>query len=872
MNGAPPIPFSRTDLERQRLESTLDHDLSTLSLSASNPSTSFASHSSVSTVGVPRSAAVHDYRPSLTFDETPRRPGRHPSFAASLASAGIGASPTSTDGHHVSAATLGASVFNNPTRREHQAGEFDPDRSLGRLVGQLTRAMEEERIINKPASPFRAASPRSPSPSLHQLPNLSFSLGRNDPLPSPPQSRTVSAASSKSSGDGTGSNHPLSEAQTYRPDSRRPLADTGLHNQSQYQPERPYKKGQYKAPYLVPVVQPSPGRRDRTFDLTGMTGVTGLLATPAKGPGFGEIDKNAAPLTAGAGVPSALASLQAHIRALQNEKGVATQRIAELEAQWARAREAVAELEAECASAREEVAEMQAGGDARLAEVLSEKAALEELVATLRAHIARLSAELEAQKAAIAELRRMRDTDVRDDLAAIKSDIERLTREIARLNEVAEQGLLARTSARSQRSMRVEALDLAEDTARVSASPNADAGARERGTERATQTDLPSQFRQGVHAAGAPNVTILPPSAKAARVANESEDERDADAQRSPTPVRRPGSRASQATDIRAPDRVPSRASQAAVDAFRPAREPAAPPVDDEPATMIYVAERHDGPSPAALRAEREQRRERRQDRTDATPNHSGSSSRRMEGPASPFPSIRAEDEMSFFSQRRPPSPREEMRKSRRYQALVEAPAPNVARMPSGGSRVASGGSGHRVTTGGTHRVTSSGSGTHRVASGGSTNRVASGGSARSLPVQPTQPALGGVRAILDGADVPPATVLSRVIGELEADFAHYKTIYVELADQYKVLDAASAVAKRHVLAAHLKEVIDCLEQKADQVAALYSLMSVHDRPAPEAPERRAVRSVRELWAGVRDVLGEDAVRRLEADGLFHHH
>lgn len=38
--------------------------------------------------------------------------------------------------------------------------------------------------------------------------------------------------------------------------------------------------------------------------------------------------------------------------------------------------------------------------------------------------------------------------------------------------------------------------------------------------------------------------------------------------------------------------------------------------------------------------------------------------------------------------------------------------------------------------------------------------------------------------------------------------------IYSELAEQYKVLDAASAIAKRHVLADHLKEVIDTLEQK----------------------------------------------------------
>lgn len=38
--------------------------------------------------------------------------------------------------------------------------------------------------------------------------------------------------------------------------------------------------------------------------------------------------------------------------------------------------------------------------------------------------------------------------------------------------------------------------------------------------------------------------------------------------------------------------------------------------------------------------------------------------------------------------------------------------------------------------------------------------------------------------------------------------------IYVELADQYKVIDAASNVAKRNVLAEHLREVIDTLEQK----------------------------------------------------------
>lgn len=38
--------------------------------------------------------------------------------------------------------------------------------------------------------------------------------------------------------------------------------------------------------------------------------------------------------------------------------------------------------------------------------------------------------------------------------------------------------------------------------------------------------------------------------------------------------------------------------------------------------------------------------------------------------------------------------------------------------------------------------------------------------------------------------------------------------IYGELAEQYKLLDASGATNKRAILAQHLKEVIDTLEQK----------------------------------------------------------
>ena len=43
-------------------------------------------------------------------------------------------------------------------------------------------------------------------------------------------------------------------------------------------------------------------------------------------------------------------------------------------------------------------------------------------------------------------------------------------------------------------------------------------------------------------------------------------------------------------------------------------------------------------------------------------------------------------------------------------------------------------------------------------------------------------------------------------------------SIYVELADQYKTIDAASNVAKRNVLAQHVHEILDVLEQKVGQV------------------------------------------------------
>lgn len=58
------------------------------------------------------------------------------------------------------------------------------------------------------------------------------------------------------------------------------------------------------------------------------------------------------------------------------------------------------------------------------------------------------------------------------------------------------------------------------------------------------------------------------------------------------------------------------------------------------------------------------------------------------------------------------------------------------------------------------------------------------------------------------------------------------------------------------------------LTPQADQVAALYSLLNVEDRPASAAAtgSRRSHKSAKDLRRDVRSCLPEDAWKRLEAD------
>lgn len=167
-----PIFPSTEDLERRRLESTIDQDLYSLSLGSLVTTTTSGSvdqhstsMSTISSVEQPRGFGEgYTGRHDMSFlhptqqQAQPRKPSRAsygphgtPRAAARTVTgmSGVSAmsemeSPVSTAGHHISAVTLGEGVFRrrgNGDDTDVSDAEFDPERSLGRLVGELGRTM-----------------------------------------------------------------------------------------------------------------------------------------------------------------------------------------------------------------------------------------------------------------------------------------------------------------------------------------------------------------------------------------------------------------------------------------------------------------------------------------------------------------------------------------------------------------------------------------------------------------------------------------------------------------------------------------------------------------------------------------------------------
>lgn len=415
-------------------------------------------------------------------------------------------------------------------------------------------------------------------------------------------------------------------------------------------------------------------------------------------------------------MPQTLATLHARLRGLETEGSLARRRVRELEGELDQAR-----LEVESAKRQ---------GGSRLQEVTGEKSgmyllapgvqlcvsimddtgsdvvALEELVASLRSNLARLTAELESNKALVLELQSAQTAHAHanrahpptpsrpgtaDELSALRREIERLSSEIRRLGGIVELGLETRRRTREERTVRIDETVLpAPSLIQLDEVPHAqDHQQQQQGQQEDRQ---PSRLRQGLHASAAPVAQLMPPTVQPA-------------------------------TRVQAP---------------------------------IHAAPRR--PSPLARETREDYEQERRVSAGSSSESGGGSSrshrsddSRRRtsrvrprdDGPASPFPSIRAEDEADFFAQLEQSAPAQGQSRRARAADVGDAEheeAPESAARPK-----------------------SRASAWQRQEKQGKDGKEARVG-----------------QDVFGAAPLPPQTVLARVIAELEDDYAHYRT-YVYL-------------------------------------------------------------------------------------------
>ncbi|OXG22404.1 hypothetical protein C361_03065 [Cryptococcus neoformans Tu259-1] len=434
----------------------------------------------------------------------------------------IGASPASTAGHHASAVTLGADIFAGRKDSHSEAGEadFDPERSLGRLVDELGRVMGSDKLPSRPSSPFSPT--RTPTPLGSNPLDLSFTLARSTPLPSPPPSdgepeinetpkprprhpSKIPAHTSKNENSARG-NRPLGESR-----QGNTATTPGVTRASQPTAASKDRLRSLRAEHSKPRSVSAPVRGDRT--LGDITGLTDLLNTPAKPGEFGSLgkDESVGGIPA-ADIPATLEKLNQRLKALDIENSASRRRVRELEEELARA--------------KEELAETLNNGERDLTEIRKEKAALEELVASTRKHLSRLTLGLESQKSLVAKLKAtpapppIHSSSTSAHLSSIRSEIDKLSKQISALHSIVEQGLEARKRARGERTLQIEREEMervirqvVRETARDPNHHVEDEGKDGQSRQKETHpSPRPSKLSRGLHVAASSIDSLLPPT------------------------------------------------------------------------------------------------------------------------------------------------------------------------------------------------------------------------------------------------------------------------------------------------------------------------------------------------------------------------
>ncbi|KAF9267567.1 hypothetical protein L218DRAFT_1074297 [Marasmius fiardii PR-910] len=623
--------------------------------------------------------------------------------------------------------------------------------------------------------------------------------------------------------------------------------------------------------------------------LPDVTGLTSVVDSPARGVlNHYPYQASDEPRESEARLLAVLNTIQSKLTHLEDENSISRRRVRELEYELEVCKREVAkertrvmekesailqnqrELERAVADAKKTLKGKGKARDAslnhdtdasvRYKEAVEEKKALEALISTLRSHLTRLTAELSSHQELLVELRSLREADSRAlkektaDIARLRDEVERLAGEVEVLRGVVEEGLkerrLNRESSRmneshsellpgGQGSQEVSAVDTrTTEEQEVEEEEEKEAGDEEDGeeTEEAEPFDpisIPGSSRDGLPdrtmrtdraTVGVVSSGGMSNQSRSGRFIDDDELNRiaaDVQERRSELSIDSPSNFTSRILEpsrsasphpkcpileveqvvdetdgSRAASPVPNvRSGRWAAD--RSVHSP--PPVESRPAA----------PTPAHA-SSHNKRSMRHNDHHDESTSEA------------PFPQIRGERlERLFFDA--PDHDEKTCNVCRRKRGSGTDHRPtSPSLLPS------------RLGQGFDHRIAREAEDEDEGFA--EEEELEMAGPARMARRQEKQAqGRGRVPPLRDSYEkrknLPQQTILARVIRELEDDFTHFKGVYVELADQYKDMDPVSDVPKRNLLAQHLREVVDVLEQKGDQIASLYDLLTFQDKP-----------------------------------------
>ncbi|KZP31422.1 hypothetical protein FIBSPDRAFT_849381 [Athelia psychrophila] len=565
--------------------------------------------------------------------------------------------------------------------------------------------------------------------------------------------------------------------------------------------------------------------RTTKVHLPDVTGLTSAVASPAR-PGVSRhgYEGDNGTKQAETQFLTVLSAVQSKLAHLEAENGISRRRVRELEreletckAEVQRERTRVMERESVIVQQREDSYRSRKSEKAkanksarfeddevleqRYREVVEEKKALEALITTLRAHLARLTSELSSHRELLSELRSLRESDARTlreksvEVEHLRQEVERLAGEVEVLRGVVEEGLNERRAVR-EASTQVDDEDGEGHTQRqenrddhrepIQEESNADETPLVNNPKPMNRTMRTDHATLGSSANAGMSTVPFIVGEELDRISLELAERRSDRSGASSSRSRLSDGGEQSLSRIRSRAPSPSLADQTA-------------PSVSPPVSRPYFSEAPSRPSVPTL-AQASRRSSLRAPKSTAAEQGS---------PSAPFPQIRGGHlEKLFFS----------------------APEHN-AKTCTVCHRRGRGGANSQSWAAKKHdRNTRA-----RVDDADDEGFVEGPEhtDAKDKHHQHADPSRWARDAGNEG--LPPQTVLARVLRELEDDFTHYKSIYLELAEQYGLMDAASNVSKRNVLADHLREVVDVLEQKGDQIASLYDLLSFQDKPVAES-------------------------------------